>query len=366
MTIKMQSFDPTVELPPEFLDLPDRVYRGDSRFQRPFPDSVRSSLMRPDFDGRQRAFVARSKGRAAARIVARVSPTLVAPSGRPYGLLGFFEALEDRPTVRGLFDAAAEWLAARQVTEVIGPMDGDTWHRYRLNVGPFEEPPFLMEPYNPAYYPELWRSNGFEVLETYLSQRVSDLPAVVESMSGKARRAVEAGYRIEPLEMGDFDAALERLYRLSIQVFSGNFLYTEISKESFLDLYRSSRPLVDPELVLFATAPSGEDAGFLFAFPDRFRAVAAMRGKRHLLARLRYLALSHSADTINLKSLGVVPEHRKSGLGAALMHRAYETGMRRGYRAANLCLLREGNPSGRLEGGSSRLLRRYELYERRL
>ncbi len=366
MTLDVHSFDPSESVPRTFLELPARVHRGDPNHQRPFPASVVAGLRRLEFRGRQRAFVVSAAARPAARAVARISPSLEDPEGKPYGMLGFFEALDDAAAVAALFETAIEWFRERGVATVIGPIDGDTWHSYRLNAGPFEEAPFLMEPYNPPYYPELWRGNGFDVLETYLSQRASDLAAVVEAMEPKHRRALEAGYSIETLRFGRFDAELGRLYRLSLRVFAGNFLYTAISEESFLELYRQSRALVDAEMVFFARAPDGSDAGFLFAFPDRFRAVAAMQGKSHVLAKLKFLTLRDRTDTVNLKSLGVVPEHRKSGVGAALMYRAYEAALRKGYRHANLCLLRAGNPSGRLEAGRSQVFRRYELYERRL
>ncbi|MCP4203946.1 MAG: GNAT family N-acetyltransferase [bacterium] len=366
MKIRVHSFDPSESVPRTFLDLPDHVYRRDPHYQRPFSGSVATGLKRPEFAGRQRGFVVPAIGAPVARVVARVSPTLRDASQKPYGMLGFFEALDDSGAVAALFETAIEWFRERGIATVIGPIDGDTWHSYRLNAGPFEEAPFLMEPYNPPYYPELWRGNGFDVLETYLSQRASDLAAVVEAMAPKHRRALEAGYSIETLRLDRFDAELGRLYRLSLRVFAGNFLYTAISEESFLDLYRQSRALVDAELVFFARAPDGSDAGFLFAFPDRFRAVAAMQGKSHLLAKLKFLTLRNRTDSVNLKSLGVVPEHRKSGVGAALMYRAYKAALRKGYRHANLCLLRAGNPSGRLEGGRSQVFRRYELYERRL
>lgn len=347
----------------DFFALPGAVYHDDPWHLPAGRDAERVSLDRPDFQGRQRVLVAFDGDRPAARAVARLSPALRDPAGRPYGMVGLFEALDRPGAAVELLRAAVGWLRDRGAGEVVGPMDGDTWHRYRLNVGPHDEPPFLMEPYNPAYYPALWKTAGFEVLEEYYSKRLDDLAGAVERMAPALDGALAAGYRLEPLRPGRFAAELGRLHRLSRRIFAGNYLYTDISEASFLALYAGSRRLVDPELVRFAVAPDGTDAGFLFALPDRFAALAALGGRRGPLAALRFLlARRRPVDTVNLKSLGVVDEHRRARLGSALMAHAYRTALAKGYRRANLCLIQGGNPSGRLDGGLGRVLRRYHLY----
>lgn len=362
MTVSVEPLDPGSGVPRGFLELPRRVYRGDPHYCPPSRDSLIRSLLREEFRASQRAFLALDGGRPVARAVARLSPALRDPGGRPYGMLGFFEALDRPAAVAALFERAVGWLRGEGAGPIVGPMNGDTWHSYRLNAGPFDGRPFLMEPYNPPYYPGLWRRHGFEVLERYCSKRVDGLEGVAAALAPKHERAAALGYRFVTLEMDRFESELGRLYELSCRIFAGNFLYTEISRRGFLDLYRGSRPLLDPRLVLFALAPDGSDAGFLFAFPDRFRAVAAMKGGTGPWARLRFLAARRRPEAVNLKSLGVVPEHRRSGLGAALMHLAYKTAHDLGYVRANLCLILDGNPSERLEAGLGRITRRYELY----
>ncbi len=297
--------------------------------------------------------------------MARLSPSLRDGAGRPYGILGFFEALDRPAAVSSLFDEAAGWLRQTGAGPIIGPMDGDTWHRYRLNVGPFDDPPFLLEPYNPPFYPALWERQGFEVLERYFSKQV-DPKAVVRHLEERHRTALAAGYRLRRLDPRRFEEELRLIYRLSIAIFSRNFLYTGISEPEFLELYAGSKPLLDPDLVWFAHAPHAPDnepVGFLFAYPDRFKAVAAMRGRRSFLAKLRFLLHRNAVDAVDFKTLGVLPAHRRSGLAAALMYQGHRKALDKGYRLANHCLFREGNPSGDMDGGAGRVLRRYHLYQ---
>lgn len=348
-----------------FLGLPVEVYRDDPGYAAPTRKDVLASLFRPDFTGAQRAWVALEGDRPTARIVARRSPTLRDENGLPFGMLGFFEALSgSEEAVARLFEAAVAWLRQTGAGAVIGPMDGDTWHRHRLNVGPWDDPPFLLEPWNPPYYPALWESHGFTVLERYLSKRV-DAGLVADFLEPKRQAALAAGYRLRRLDPKRFREELRTIYSISVRIFARNFLYTDIPEEELLALYGGARSLLDPDLVWFAQTASGgggEDVGFLFAFPDRFRAVAAMRGRRDPLALLRFFLHRNAADAVNMKTVGVLPEHRRAGLGAALMGQGHRIAREKGYRFANHCLFREGNPSGEMDGGTGRVMRQYHLY----
>jgi len=346
-----------------FLGVTKRIYLADPWYLPAPRSEILAALRRPEFAGAQKVLVALSDDVVVARIVARLSPALRDGEGRPYGMISFFEALawyDD--AVAELFQQAIAWLRQAGAGAIVGPMDGDTWHRYRLNVGPFDDPPFLLEPYNPPYYEPLWRAGGFVPLERYYSKRVEPA-AVMAHLEEKRRAALAAGYRLRPLDPKRFREELRIIYELSRRLFARNFLYTEISEQEFYTLYAGARGLIDPELIGFAQAPSGEDVGFLFAYPDRFTAVAAMKGERGLLAKLRFLRHRGEADTVDFKTLGVLPEHRRAGVAAALFHEGHRQAMEKGYLFANHCLFREGNPSGELDGGAGRLLRTYVLYE---
>lgn len=348
-----------------FLDLPRFIYRDDRNYIKESASKTRASLLRERFLDRQKALSWQSSGRVLARTVARVSPALRDANGGPVGMLGFFEAEDAPEEVARLLSAGIEWLHDQGVRTIVGPIDGDTWHRYRFNVGPFDRPPFLMEPYNKPYYGGLWERAGFEPLESYYSMVVDDAHAAGDSLAMIHRRVLDRGYRLRPLEVARFDREMEVIYRLSTAIFAENFLYEDISLDDFLAMYRPFRALIDPELVWIAETAEGEPVGFLFAVIDYYAAAAAMRGGDGLLARLRFLMNRRRADAVNMKSLGVLAGHRRSGLGAALACECYYTILRKGFRRANLCLIREGNPSGRLDGGRGAVSRRYVLYQYR-
>lgn len=354
------------EWAPAFLHLPDAVYAGDPYYCPAHPDDTLQKIERPRYAGRQRWWLAFEGDVPVARCLARLSPNLVGEEGKPVGTIGFFEArLEPsdraRGAVRELLHRACRQLREEGAGEIYGPLDGDTWQRYRFALGPYDTRPFLMEPYQPAEYPALWEQAGFEGVRDYYSKRVDDLPTVVRALESKYESCRAAGYRFDRLYRAKYETDLRRLYDLSTRIFADNFLFSEISWEHFAAQYLPFESLIDPELIFFARY-GDEDVGFIFSVPDLYPALQAMRGKFGFFAKLRFLLAARRVDTVNLKSLGVHAAHRQAGLGSALMYLAYRGALARRYRHANLCLIEDDNPSGRIDAGKGDIVRHYRLY----
>lgn len=336
------------------------VYRDDSSYVWPSQAGISQSLSQRHPQETKCFFVVHSGGRQVATACSRFVPSEDSKSN--WGTIGMFESIDDSKSASVLLREAADWLYQQGASEIVGPMDGDTWHRYRFNIGPAEEPPFLMEPYNPAYYPRLWEEAGFQLLESYHSKRLDDVTPVVEKFQSIHARSMQRGYELQPFDPKRFDDGLRRLYELSLEIFSQNKLYRDISWEHFCKLYEPMRSVLDSRLAWFARSPEGKDVGFMFAVHDYHAAAVAMRGKSNLLAKVRFILNRHKAKAINLKSMGVVPGHRHSGIGVALVCEIYRQMLAMGYKRANLCLIHDDNPSSRLDGGFASILRRYCLY----
>lgn len=251
-------------------------------------------------------------------------------------MIGFFEATNEPEPVRALLREAAAWLRAEGAQQVIGPMDGDTWHRYRVNVGPFDDPPFLLEPVNPPYYGDLW--SAFEVVERYSSKRVEDVNPLIGKLAPMRERAMQRGYRIRPFDVTRVREELTLVWRLSLEIFRGNRFYFDIELDEFLKLYAGVERLLVPELVLFAEDARGEEIGFLFAYPDT------------------------APGVVDYKTIGVVPAHRRGYVGWALLQQAYENAFRMGRPIANHCLMHESNASQSMDAGHASVFREYYLY----
>jgi hypothetical protein len=253
------------------------------------------------------------------------------------GMIGSFEAAHEPAAITALLHDAAHWLRGEGATRVIGPIDGDTWHRYRVNAGPFDAPPFLLEPMNPPYYDALWRAAGFEVLERYTSKRIDDVTRLSAKLAPMHGRAMSRGYRIRSFDLSRLNEELTLVWRLSLDIFRGNPFYSDIALDEFLALYQGIERLLVPELVLFVELHDAP-VGFLFAYPDT------------------------DSRTVDYKTIGVLPAHRNGYTGWAMLQQAYSAALAMNRHAANHCLMRDENASQSMDAGEGVTFRDYYLY----
>jgi predicted N-acetyltransferase YhbS len=273
--------------------------------------------------------------------------TAPALPGETPGLIGHFAAV-DEVAARELLAAAGEQLRRNGCTRAIGPMDGNTWRRYRLLTERGTEPIFFLELDNPDVWPNWFVAAGFSVLATYFSALNGDLSVEDPRIPNAVERLERGGVRIRPLNPEDFAGELRRIYAVSCVSFRENFLYTPISEAEFMAQHEAIRPHVRPELVLLAER-DGEPVGFVFGIPDLAQ---ARRGQ--------------VVNTVVLKTVAVLPGRAQAGLGNVLVARCQEAARALGFRRVIHALMHETNNSLNLSGHYAKPFRRYALFSRDL
>jgi L-amino acid N-acyltransferase YncA len=288
--------------------------------------------------------VARAGGGVAARC--SLWWTQVPPlPGERLGVLGHF-ATVDAGATRDLLAAACAELAQRGCTRVVGPMDGNTWRRYRFVTERATEPPFLLEPDNPDDWPRQFEAAGFAPLAQYFSTLATDLARCEERVQRAAERLGAAGVTWRPLAMHAYEAELLRIHDVSVESFRGNYLYTPLPAAAFIGQYLQVRAYVDPELVLLAEH-AGRPVGYVFGVAD---VLAARRGQ--------------AVDTVIVKTVAVRAGRIYGGLGNVLVQELHRRAHASGFRRAIHALMHEANNSRNLSGHYAQTMRRYTLYSR--
>jgi GNAT superfamily N-acetyltransferase len=260
-------------------------------------------------------------------------------------------AAGDAAAGAALVDHACARLADADCTVAVGPMDGNTWRRYRFVIDRGErepEPAFFLEPNNPADWPSHFTAAGFSILATYTSALNEDLSRYDSSLDTTAGRLAERGITIRAFDPAAADAELRRIFTLSLASFDRNYLYTPIDEAEFFEQYRSVLPAVRPELVLLAERQH-ELVGFLFALPDLLETQRRERVR-----------------TIIIKTVAVAPGIARAGLGSLLTAWAEREAHRLGYRRAIHALMHERNASQHISRRSACTIRRYALFARAL
>jgi hypothetical protein len=187
-----------------------------------------------------------------------------------------------------LLSDVAERMKAEGFGALLGPMDGDTWHSYRLVSESDGSAPFLMEPTSGPHDLAAFATAGFEPVSRYVSARALLRNTITEEPVSMP------GVIVANWDGKDAEGLIQKLFAMSGTAFRNNRFFKPIDLESFLDLYRPIMPFVDPQHVFFARR--GEQlVGFLFGMPDRIAPdgkpaailktyASALRGVGHLLA----------------------------------------------------------------------------------
>lgn len=161
-----------------------------------------------------------------------------------------------------LLTQAASVAKSNGATALIGPMERDTWHPYRLISERGPQPAFLMEPKSANHDEPAFRAAGFEVIASYFSAS-----APLAELPGAKPKTTQA-FTLETWDGTDPDGLFTQVYELSCAAFAGNPFYKHITLDDFLGMYRPIVPLLKQDLILFARDASGGLVGFLFGIPD--------------------------------------------------------------------------------------------------
>lgn len=172
---------------------------------------------------------------------------------------------------------------------ILGPLNGNTWHSYRVVVESDGSMPFLLEPTSGPHDLTALQATGFEIVSRYMSARISTRAAIAEEA------VTVEGIRIEPWDGQDAEVLIRHLFDMSTSSFDANNYFTPITFKDFLKIYQPMLPFIDPRHVLFARDDQDALQGFLFGTAnmlnqtDKPEAIlktyaSRQRGVGHLLA----------------------------------------------------------------------------------
>jgi GNAT superfamily N-acetyltransferase len=268
-------------------------------------------------------------------------------AGQRVGLVGHYAAAD--ALAESLLQLACERLRQAGCALAIGPMDGSTYQAYRLVTEHGPEPPFFLEPQNPDSWPVHFAASGFSPLAHYYSAVQEHLDTTDVRLPEIERQMESLGVRVRPLDAVAFEHELRHVYPVVAAGFAQSLLASPIDEEAFVAQYRPLAALLAPELVQIAETDE-RAVGFLLVVPDWLQ---ARRGE--------------AVDTAIVKTMAVLPDYQRQGLGILLSSRAQAAARALGYTRAIHALMHEGNVSRRLSATyQGRVIRRYTLFMKNL
>jgi hypothetical protein len=326
----------------EFIRFQLEHYAGDPNFIPPIVAERRDFIdvkVNPFFAQAEGAFfVARRRGRVVGRIAAVVDARYNRFHGTSDGMVGLFESQNDPGLAAALFEAAAEWVRARGMHRVIGPVNLAFHHDCGVLIDGFEKEPCMMMPWNPRYYARLFEANGFVKSRDLFSYELLASQGLPDKVVRLAERVKQTGrVRVRPLNTANPENDIRRIKAIYEGMLKPGFGFAPMSDAEFTMLVQRLRPviLMRPEMSLIAEA-DGEAVAFSITLPDTNPAQKAAGGYLFPLGLAKMLWAARDIDRLRGLLFGIKDGYRRRGIDALLMYETFAQATRLGYRAGEL------------------------------
>ncbi len=360
--------------PTEILAFPHRIYQDDPAWVPPLDVWVRKRLAptHPFFkDAELQLLVARRDGEVVGTISVLRDRRHEAVKGEKVAFFGFFEAVDDPAVARVLFDAAADVARGWGAAVLRGPRNLSRVEETGLCVEGHAFAPPMLAGHHPAYYQALVEGEGFvehhDVLAYHAELYLPDgTPrAFPDGLSRKADAVNIPDLDVHACSFLHLTRDLSLAYDVFVEAFRDVPENTPMPREQFLSLGRVFLAISSQKMLQLATA-GGKPAGFALCFPEMNEAVRAARGHLFPFGWASMLAAYRGIRTASFKLIGVLPEHRRSGLHALMARKAFEGVRAAGYRRLEASLIDSRNKQSRgvVEGAGMEVYKRYRIYER--
>ncbi len=265
-----------------------------------------------------------------------------------------------------LLEKVRDWLIVNGMEKMAGPMNPSTNDECGLLVEGFDSPPCLMMPYNPAYYPGLLEGFGLKKVMDFYAYLLAQSFFRFDRLNRMTERLMkrEPRLRVRPIQMRHFDKELQIIKEIYNEAWSKNWGFVPLTEEEIDDLAKNLKPLVVPDLVLFAYL-GDEPIGFSVSLPDYNQVLKHLNGKVGLLGGLKFLYYSRRIKFIRVMLLGIKKTFQKKGVEGLLYIETFKNGIRKGYPEAECSWILEDNllMQHGIEAMGGKRYKAYRIYE---
>ncbi len=315
------------QLAHSFVTMAPAFYSDDPHYIRPFDSDVHQ-VFDPHANPRYRTgdcarwLLRDGKGRFIGRIAAFYSTHTFERDEFPVGGCGFFECIDNQQAADLLFDTAKAWLQEKGIQAMDGPINfGNRERWWGLLIDGFHPPCYCCN-YNPPYYQRLFEHYGFQVYFKQFTYQREIATKLSSKVGEKAMNTLQdAGYTFDHIDGRNLNKAAEDFCTVYNEAWARHEGVRPMSLENASKLMQSIKPIIDPKIIWFAYYHD-RPVAFWVNIPDVNQLIVKyMAGKLTLWGKLLFVwnRWRKRCKTMFGIVFGVVPEHQRKGVEAALI-----------------------------------------------
>ena len=338
--VEIREIQPTKKELRKFIHFPIDVIYKDSKCY--VPDLVMDAIgtfdpkENPAFDFCEAAyFMAYRDGKPVGRIAAIINKIVNERSGKQEGRFGFIDFIDDNEVVDALINAATQWVKAKGMTCLTGPLGFTDMDPEGMLVEGFDEEGTQATIYNHPYYPKHMERLGFVKDADWVEFKIYIPDSIPDKMT-RIAQIVKTRFKIDNVHCTSRKEIKEKyghaIFSLINEAYDSLFGYSPLSEKQikhYIKMYLPFLPLNDLSLVV---KEDGELIGVGIAIPSLSKALIKGRGRLfptgwyHLIK-----ALKGKNKVVDLMLIAVKPEYQSKGVNSLIFVDLIPNFMANGY-----------------------------------
>ncbi|MEO9211014.1 MAG: hypothetical protein ABI208_07945 [Ginsengibacter sp.] len=354
-----------------FIDFPHELYKNDPYYVPELFIAQRDLLTKHPFlkHSEIALYLAFDGDQVVGRIAAILNNNHNSFNQTKDGFFGFFDTINDIGVVQLLVNKAEEWLKAKGVTKIMGPMNPSTNESVGLLVDGFNSSPVAMMTYNFSYYQSLLEEVGFKKMEDLIAydfdmNDFDDKPLKV--MNVFRERLERKGITIRLGNLKNFDQEVEGVRLAYNQAWDKNMGFVPMTDEEFRYLAKDLKLVLDKDFLLVAEH-AGKIIGFALCIPDVNQIQKDIkRGRLFPTGLWKLLTRKSKIKGLRIIALGVTEHYRRMGIEAVFYGIIMQKAVEKGIKNTEASWILEDNElmNRAIINMKGRPYKRYRIYEK--
>lgn len=353
----------------DFIDFPYELYKNDPLWV----PRVKVDILHTFADdnpfwshSEKTLLLAEKNGKIAGRITGTIDRNYIEFQGASVGFFGFFECIEDFEIAKKLLDSVKNWLKEKKIKVMSGPFSPSTNDELSFLLEGYDSSPYVMMPYNPAYYHGFMEKFGLRKSKDLLAMIV-DLKNIPEERYSRLENKIIArtpGVTIRPIDFKDFEGEAKRVEYVYNNAWEKNWGFVPWTHEEFFYICKSLKPLFIRDLTLIASV-GDKPVGVSIVIPNYNIVFKKINGKLNVPGLIKFLYYKKKIKELRMMVFGVIKEYRNKGIEGLMYLRSLRSAIKMGYERAEGSWVLEDNKniiqSGERLG--AKVYKKYRVYE---
>ena len=247
-----------------------------------------------------------------------------------------------------------------------GPANPTSNDEYGALLEGFEDTPRLLMSYNPKYYLELFENYGLIKAKDLYAYDIENREMIKNEKIKRVAEIVKNRYglKIRTVDMKHFKNELDVFKEVYNKSWAPNWGFVPMSDEEIDAAAKDLKPLINPDLVLFAEIDN-KPIGAALVMMDYNQIFRSMKGKLFPFNFIKLYTQKKKIDWVRIIALGIIPEYQQKGIDGALYYevlkRAEQNGILRGEAS---WILEDNTMMVRgAETMNGKIYKKYRIYE---